>query len=80
MQNIGHHIPDGELIFLATDERKKDFFSAFRKKFPKIRFLDDFMDFADLRGINPNFLGMIDQVVCTQGSVFIGTKSALAQY
>ena len=39
----------------------------------QIRFLDDYFDLADLGSINPNLLGMVDQVVCVRGSVFVGT-------
>jgi hypothetical protein len=73
LANVGQFIPENELLYLATDEKNKTFFDAFRKRFPKIKFLDDYMDDADLRNINPNFLGMIDQVVCTRGSIFVGT-------
>lgn len=73
MHNVGHFIPEKQLLFIATDERNKSFFEAFHARFPQIRYLDDYMDMAGLRDINPNFLGMIDQVVCTRGDVFVGT-------
>lgn len=95
LQNVGQFIPEGQLLFIATDERNKSFFDAFHSRFPRIRYLDDFMDYAELREINPNFLGalvsvvgwwytqlltallllpgMIDQVVCTRGQIFVGT-------
>jgi hypothetical protein len=93
MQNVGHLLPSNGLVFIATDEKKKDFFRAFKKKFHKvnnvvvltlkfeyiifilfkIRYLDDYFKIAGLDGINPNFLGMIDQVVCTRASLFVGT-------
>ena len=44
-----------------------------KTKWPKVRFLDDYFKSAGLDSINPNFLGMIDQVICTRGDVFIGT-------
>jgi hypothetical protein len=71
--NVGQFIPEGQLLFIATDERNKTFFDPFLKRFPHIKYLDDFMDFAELKNINPNFLGMIDQVICTRGDVFVGT-------
>lgn len=73
LHNVGQFIPKGQLLFIATDERNKSFFDPFLARFPKIHYLDDFMDFADLRDINPNFLGMIDQVICTRGEIFVGT-------
>ena len=66
MKNVSHLIPKGELLYVATDERNQTFFDPFRKRFPRgVRFLDDFIDVADLKNVNPNYLGMIDQVVCT---------------
>ena len=38
-----------------------------------INYLNDFIELAELKGINPNYLGMIDQVVCTRGEKFVGT-------
>ena len=74
MANVAQFIPKAQLLFIATDERNKSFFDAFHTHgFKHIRYLDDFMDYAELRNINPNFLGMIDQVVCTRGDIFVGT-------
>jgi GDP-fucose protein O-fucosyltransferase len=73
MENVGMYIPQNELLFIATDERNKSFFNDFRPRFPVLRFLDDYMDIAGLRNINPNYLGMIDQIVCTRGHIFVGT-------
>jgi hypothetical protein len=73
LANVGQYIPANELLFIATDEKDKSFFDAFKERFPRLRFLDDYMDTADLRTINPNFLGMIDQIVCTRGEIFVGT-------
>jgi hypothetical protein len=73
LANVGKYIPANELLFIATDEKDKSFFDAFKERFPRLRFLDDYMDTADLRTINPNFLGMIDQIVCTRGEIFVGT-------
>ena len=73
LENVGKFIPKNELVFIATDEKDKNFFKAFKTRFPTLRFLDDYFDIAELHHINPNFLGMIDQVVCTRGSIFIGT-------
>lgn len=61
LQNVGHLIPAGQLVFIATDEKKKKFFDAFRSQWPQIRFLDDFADLAGLKSINPNYLG---EVLC----------------
>jgi hypothetical protein len=74
LNNIGHHIPANRLIYIATDEKKKyTFFNDFKKRWPNIKYLDDYMDMAGLKDINPNFLGMIDAMICTRGEEFIGT-------
>lgn len=73
LANVGHHIPENELIYIATDERNKSFFNDFKHRFPTLRYLDDYMELAGLQDINPNLFGMIDQVVAAKGRYFIGT-------
>ena len=73
MDNVGHLLPAGKLVYIATDEKNKSFFNDFDRYFPRRKYLDDYIDLADLRDVNPNFLGMIDQVVCTRGEFFVGT-------
>jgi hypothetical protein len=64
---------DITVAYVATDERNKSFFDAFHNRFEKVYYLDDFFKKLGLANVNPNFLGMIDQVACTQGEVFVGT-------
>lgn len=74
--NVGSLLPAAQpLVFLASDERNQTWFLPFQQRFPgKIRNLDDYMDLAKLRDINPNYLGMIDQVVCSAANgAFVGT-------
>lgn len=66
-------MPAGQLLYIATDEKNKSFFDDFSPLFPRLRFMDDYMGYAELNDINPNFLGMIDQVICTRGQYFVGT-------
>jgi hypothetical protein len=73
LKNVGHHIPEGQLVYIATDERNKTFFEDFKTRLPRLRFMDDYFKDAGLDKINPNFLGMIDQVVAARGQYFIGT-------
>jgi hypothetical protein len=35
--------------------------------------LFDYADLVGLKDMNPNYLGMLDQIVCTRGDVFVGT-------
>lgn len=73
LNNIGRHIPESRLIYIATDEKDKHFFDAFKKRWPRIRFLDDYFEMAGLKQLNPNYLGMIDAIICTRGEEFVGT-------
>ena len=73
LENVGHYLPQKTIAYVATDEKNKSFFQAFEDRFDKVYYLNDFIDLAELKGINPNYLGMIDQVVCTRGEKFVGT-------
>ena len=67
-------LPKGALLFIATDESNRTFFDPFKARgWSRIRHLGDYLDIADLRGLNPNYLGMLDQVVCSGGEIFVGT-------
>ena len=39
----------------------------------KVRFLDDYRKLAGLDDLDPNFVGMIDQVVASKARDFVGT-------
>eukprot|EP01041_Mallomonas_annulata_P002519 gene2519-4898_t len=56
MKNVGHFIPKGQLLYIATDEKNKTFFRPFLKRFPRLRYLDDYYERAGLHKMNPNFL------------------------
>jgi hypothetical protein len=68
-ENMKELIPEGTTVFIATDERQKDFFDIFRAHY-NCYFLDDFKH--ELEGVNTNFYGMIDQRVASRGRSFIG--------
>jgi GDP-fucose protein O-fucosyltransferase len=63
-------IKDGATVYMATDERDKDFFKPLKDHYDLV-FLDDFHDEA-LAGINTNYYGMIDQLVATRSRIFYG--------
>jgi hypothetical protein len=63
---------DGEIIYIATDERNKTFFDPIKDRHP-IRFLDDYWEMAGLGNLDPNYMGMIDTIVASRGRVFGGT-------
>mmetsp|Transcript_9257 Transcript_9257/g.20452 ORF Transcript_9257/g.20452 Transcript_9257/m.20452 type:complete len:370 (-) Transcript_9257:670-1779(-) len=63
-------IPEASTLYIATDERDKDFFKPFKDKYD-VFFLDDFKHL--IPDLNTNYYGMLDQVVCYRSLVFHGT-------
>jgi GDP-fucose protein O-fucosyltransferase len=63
-------IPKGRTVYIGTDERDKEFFAPLREYGWELLFLDDFMDHVG--EINPNYYGMIDQLVTSRGHSFFG--------
>jgi len=61
-----------ELLYIATDEQNKSWFDPITQHRP-VRFLDDYWDLANLSGVDPNLMGMIDAIVASRGRVFVGT-------
>jgi hypothetical protein len=65
--------PDaGHLLYIATDETNRTWFSPLMEHYT-VRFLDDYTKLAGLDKLDPNFVGMIDQVVASRGWDFVGT-------
>ncbi|KAL7532702.1 hypothetical protein ACHAXR_006532 [Thalassiosira sp. AJA248-18] len=62
-------IPDGSTVFVATDHQGKPFFKPLAKHYDLV-FLNDFKE--ELKDVNTNFFGMIDQLVASRGRVFFG--------
>jgi hypothetical protein len=60
----------GRTVYIGTDERDKAFFEPLKEHGWKILFLDDFMEYVG--NINPNYYGMIDQLVTSRGYTFFG--------
>jgi len=58
-------------LYIATDERDKSFFEPIVKHFADVAFLDDFIE-SELKEVNTNYFGMIDQLVASRGEVFLG--------
>lgn len=61
-----------ETLYIATDERNKSWFDDLAKHH-KLRFLDDYWDYAKLGELDSSFIGMVDTIVASQGRVFAGT-------
>lgn len=74
-------LDDGEAIYLATDEIERDFFDIFEKRgHITYRYADFFTDRGgnvlkgDAAATDPKLIGLIEQIVCACGRVFIGTE------
>jgi hypothetical protein len=62
-------IPDGTTVYVATDERKKEFFDDMAEHYDVI-FLHDYKHL--LGDLNTNFYGLVDQLVASRSRVFFG--------
>ena len=77
-QQIKDKLKPGGTLYIATDERKKDFFKILKENYD-VCFLDDFKHL--IQDINTNYYGMLDQLVSAKGRVFFGTYySTLSGY
>lgn len=64
--------PPGTVVYLATDETDEKYLGVLRAQW-KVFTLSDFADRIGLKKLNPNYVGMVEQIVCARGSVFVGT-------
>jgi len=55
---------EGGTLYIATDERDKNFFKVLMDHYD-VTFLDDYMHL--LTDVNPNYYGMLDQLVASKG-------------
>lgn len=66
------------LLYISTDEKNASFFDPFREVYT-VKFLRDFeapaglLPQGDGKGFNQNWLGMVEQIVCSSAHTFIGT-------
>jgi hypothetical protein len=66
--------PNGEVLYIATDEKDKAFFDPLKQEGKYVvKFLDDYWDMANLGDLDGNYMGMIDTIVASRGRVFVGT-------
>ena len=71
-------IQPNSTIFIATDEKNRSYFDQLTQHYD-LCFLDDFAN--ELKNVNPNYFGIVDQIVASRGDVFIGTWfSTLSAY
>lgn len=75
--NIKALVPAGSTIYLATDEQdmnvlNREFLQYFKGHYPVVMY----NDYAHLvkKYIQPNWIGIIEQIICSRGTKFIGTR------
>jgi hypothetical protein len=71
-QNTKEHWKPKEILYIATDEENRQFFDHFAATHD-LRFLDDYVDMANLNNLQKEHLGMIDVIVASRGRKFAGT-------
>ncbi|GMH93368.1 hypothetical protein TrVE_jg14334 [Triparma verrucosa] len=69
-ENTKEHLTPGTTVFIGTDEFDKSYWKLMKEHYD-VFFLDDFKD--DIKGMNPNYYGMLDQLITTKGEHFYGT-------
>ena len=69
-RNVADIFPENTTLFIATDERQKDFFKPLRDHY-HVYFLDDFLHLLP-ESFNKNYYGMLDQRIASRGRTFAG--------
>lgn len=72
VENTREWLRHGETLYIATDERNRSFFAPLRRHH-QLFFFEDFAEEAGLNALDPNFYGMIEQLVAAHGRTFTGT-------
>lgn len=67
--NTKAYVPANRTVFVATDEKNMTFFDPLREHYNLV-FLGDFAD--QIQEINPNYYGMLDQLVTSKANAFVG--------
>ena len=62
-------IPPNSTVYVATDERNKDYFQSLAYHFDLV-YLDDFLPL--IQGLNTNYYGMLDQLIASKSRYFFG--------
>ena len=60
----------GEILYISTDEKDRKFFDNFSLGGHDIRFIDDYVDMANLGVLDKEHRGMIDAIVASRGRNF----------
>jgi hypothetical protein len=65
-------VPPGTRIYVASDERDRGFFSAFRVSF-EVFFIEDFLDKISL-DMSRASIACVEQLICAFADCLVGTK------
>jgi hypothetical protein len=68
-ENTKEILVPNSTIFIATDEKDSSFFDPLRQHY-NLLFLNDFKHL--IKGLNTNYMGMLDQRIASRGRTFIG--------
>ena len=68
-ENSKDELQEKSTVFVATDHQGKPFFKPLADHYDLV-FLNDFKE--ELKDVNTNYFGMIDQLVASRGRVFFG--------
>eukprot|EP00903_Cladosiphon_okamuranus_P015678 g14476.t1 len=71
ISNSLDHLRDNEVVYVATDERDLTQFEPFHKHV-RVKFMSDYYERAGVSELNPNLLGMLDQIIASHGRTFTG--------
>jgi hypothetical protein len=69
LNNTKDIIREGRTVYIASDEKNKTYFDPLRAHY-KLYFLADFA--KEIESVNPNYYGMLDQLVASRGEIFFG--------
>jgi len=65
-------IVPGSLVYVVTDESNMKYFDTVRDRY-RLRFLHDFYEAAGLKDMDPNFTGMLEQLIASGARLYVGT-------
>lgn len=72
IENTKDIVKANETVYIATDEKDPAYLNVLRSRF-NVFFLSDFHERVGLPKLNQNYMGMVEQIVCSRSEVFIGT-------
>ena len=69
-ENVKDVIPINSTLYIATDEKLRSFFDIFAEHY-RVYYLDSNPPLV--KGLNPNYYGMLEQLITSRAKVFVGT-------